>query len=127
MVVADGSAHPGAHEALPGIRLAQVIQVVDEKATDEATVVVEDADTVLLDSGNPALEIKESGGARRRHDWSISARIVEKLDIPVSLAGGLNPANAAEAVGAVRSFGLDVCTGVSDEDLASWDAEDDQD
>lgn len=95
-----------------------MIHVVDEMALDEAVTVAQDVDAVLLDSGNPRLEVKELGGTGRRHDWSISARIVEKLRIPVFLAGGLTPANAAEAVEAVQPFGLDVCTGVRGPDFA---------
>jgi len=34
------------------------------------------------------------------------------VDVPVFLAGGITPENAAEAVGAVGPFALDVCTGV---------------
>jgi phosphoribosylanthranilate isomerase len=34
------------------------------------------------------------------------------LELPVFLAGGLNPANAAEAVSEVGPFGLDVCSGL---------------
>lgn len=105
-------AHARLREALPGIRLIQVIHVVDETALQEAADVAEDVDAVLLDSGQPALEVKELGGTGRRHDWSISARIVNELNIPVFLAGGLNPTNAAEAVETVQPFGLDVCTGI---------------
>ena len=52
-------------------------------------------DAILLDSGNPSLEVKELGGTGRRHDWAISRQIVEAVDVPVWLAGGLNPDNAA--------------------------------
>lgn len=111
-------AHARLREALPGTRLVQVIHVVDDTALDEAAGVAGDVDAVLLDSGQPSLEVKELGGTGRRHDWSISARIVDELSIPVFLAGGLNPGNAAEAVETVQPFGLDVCTGVRDADLA---------
>lgn len=42
----------------------------------------------------------------------VSARIREELDVPVFLAGGLTPGNAAEAVATVGPYGLDVCGGV---------------
>ena len=32
--------------------------------------------------------------------------------MPVILAGGLTPANVAEAIAAVRPFGVDLCTGL---------------
>src|SRR5699024_1106420 len=110
-------AHARLRDALPGIRLIQVIHVVDETALDEAAAVSDGVDAVLLDSGNPSLEVKELGGTGRNHDWNISARIVEQLSVPVFLAGGLTPVNAAEAVAAVRPFGLDVCTGVRGPDF----------
>lgn len=114
--------HPGAYEqlraALPGIRLVQVVHVVDTGAIDEAMTVAPFVDAVLLDSGNPRLEVKELGGTGRRHDWAVSVRIREQLDIPVFLAGGLNPDNVAEAIDTVQPFALDVCTGVRDRGFA---------
>jgi phosphoribosylanthranilate isomerase len=67
---------------------------------------------VLLDTGNPALPVKELGGTGRRHDWSLSRRIREALAVPVFLAGGLTADNVAEAIAAVGPFALDVCGGV---------------
>jgi phosphoribosylanthranilate isomerase len=37
---------------------------------------------------------------------------VRESPLPVFLAGGLNSANAAAAIAAVRPFALDVCSGV---------------
>ena len=65
-----------------------------------------------MDSGNPTLAIKELGGTGRTHDWNFSKQIREAVDVPLFLAGGLNPANVAEAIQTVKPFGIDVCTGV---------------
>ncbi len=35
--------------------------------------------------------------------------------LPVSLAGGLRPSNVAEAIRAVRPFGVDLCSGARNE------------
>src|SRR5688572_24236791 len=59
-----------------------------------------------------ALTVKELGGTGRRHDWSVSARIRAAIGLPLFLAGGLVPENAEEAIGTVRPFALDVCSGV---------------
>jgi phosphoribosylanthranilate isomerase len=67
---------------------------------------------LLLDSGNQSLAIKELGGTGRIHDWEISRRIRELVDVPVFLAGGLNPDNVAAAIRQVEPFGVDVCNGV---------------
>ena len=69
-------------------------------------------DAILLDSGNPTLEIKELGGTGRRHDWTLSRKIVETCGKPVFLAGGLRPANVREAIIQVKPFGIDICSGV---------------
>jgi phosphoribosylanthranilate isomerase len=107
---------PGAHaelrRRLPGVKLVQVIHVTGPESIDEAEAVAGGVDAILLDSGNPSLEVKELGGTGRRHDWEISRRIRERVDVPVWLAGGLGPENAAEAVEAVGPFGLDVCSGL---------------
>jgi len=107
---------PGAHRdlraALPGVRLVQVVHVTGPESMDEAREVAPEVDAVLLDSGNPALAVKELGGTGRRHDWGLSRRIREAIDVPVFLAGGLTADNAAEAIAAVAPFALDVCGGV---------------
>lgn len=107
---------PGSHarlrEALPNVRLVQVIHVTGEASYDEAIAAARDADALLLDSGNPALAVKELGGTGRVHDWTISKRIVQDAGVPVFLAGGLRPENVAEALAATGASGVDICSGV---------------
>jgi len=107
---------PGAHEAirsaLDGVRIVQVIHVTGEASIDEAVDAAKTADALLLDSGNPTLAVKELGGTGRRHDWSLSRRIVEASSVPVYLAGGLNAANVREAIETVKPYGVDICSGV---------------
>jgi phosphoribosylanthranilate isomerase len=101
--------------ALPSVKLVQVVHVVDESSIDEAIELAESVDAILLDSGNPSLEIKELGGTGRRHDWRLSRKIVEAIGKPVFLAGGLNAGNVREAIETVQPFGLDICSGVRTE------------
>ena len=65
--------------ALPGIKLVQVIHVVDETSVEEALQISEHVDALLLDSGNPTLAVKELGGTGRVHNWQLSRRIREQL------------------------------------------------
>jgi phosphoribosylanthranilate isomerase len=99
-------------EKLPAIKLVQVIHVLDEESIEEALSVQKFVDALLLDSGNPKLEVKELGGTGRTHNWEISRNIVGRVNIPVFLAGGLNPENVKEAIEIVQPFGLDICSGV---------------
>lgn len=97
---------------LPGVALVQVVHVAGEESLDEALAVAPRVDALLLDSGNQTLAVKELGGTGRTHDWRVSRRIRDAVEVPVFLAGGLRPENVAEAVETVRPFGLDVCSGV---------------
>jgi len=97
---------------LRGISIVQVIHVRGADAIDEALSVAPLVDAILLDSGNPSLAIKEFGGTGRTHDWAISRRLRDAVDVPVILAGGLNAANVAEAIAKVAPFAVDVCSGV---------------
>jgi phosphoribosylanthranilate isomerase len=98
--------------ALPGISIVQVIHVTGPESVDEAAAVSASVDAILLDSGNPALAVKELGGTGRRHDWSLSVQIRERVNIPIFLAGGLNAGNVGQAMKGVAPFGLDLCSGV---------------
>ncbi len=99
-------------EALPGISIVQVIHVRGEESVAEALDAAAHVDALLLDSGNQSLKIKRLGGTGRTHNWDLSRKIREKAEIPIYLAGGLNPENVAAAIKQVNPFGLDVCSGV---------------
>jgi len=98
--------------ALPGVAIVQVVHVTDESSITYAMKVSKYVNAILLDSGNPNLKVKELGGTGRIHNWDISRKIRESIDIPVYLAGGLNASNVRKAIKSVRPFGVDVCSGV---------------
>ena len=99
-------------EAIPAIKLVQVIHVIDEGSVDEAIKISQYVDAILLDSGNPKLAIKELGGTGRVHDWKLSRKIKESIQIPLFLAGGLNATNVRQAIYEVDPYAVDVCSGV---------------
>lgn len=99
-------------QALPGVKLVQVIHVLDERSVQEAIDVSVYVDAILLDSGNPNLAVKELGGTGRTHNWELSRQIRQSIAIPLFLAGGLNKDNVAQAIDVVQPFGLDLCSSV---------------
>ncbi len=96
----------------PRIKIIQVVHVVDHSSIQDAIRFSSYVDGILLDSGNPHESIKILGGTGKTHNWEISKRIVESIDIPVYLAGGLHSKNIIEALEIVQPFGIDVCSGV---------------
>jgi len=60
----------------------------------------------LVDAHDP----ERRGGTGKQVDWSGAAALAAERR--VLLAGGLNPANVAEAVACVRPYGIDVSSGV---------------
>jgi len=67
------------------------------------------ADACLLDTYVP----DRDGGTGAAFDWEI-ARAAGATGMPVILAGGLNPGNAAQAVAAARPMAVDVSSGVEE-------------
>lgn len=83
----------------------------DTAAIDRAAAVAPHSDVLVLDSAAP--EIAGVGATGEPHDWSVSRRIVDRVDVPVVLAGGLGPDNVAAAIEAVRPAGVDSYTRTS--------------
>ncbi len=65
-------------------------------------------DVIILDTMVDGLK----GGTGKTCDWNLAARIVEASPLPVFLAGGINPENAARAITLVHPAGIDVSSGV---------------
>lgn len=61
---------------------------------------------VMIDAYHP----RKHGGTGQRADWLIAAEMARQF--PLLLAGGLDADNVAEAVRAVRPWGVDVSSGV---------------
>jgi phosphoribosylanthranilate isomerase len=99
-------------EAIPHVKLVQVIHVLDEKAVQEAIEISEWVDAILLDSGNPNLSTKVLGGTGKTHNWDLSKKIRENISIPTYLAGGINKDNIRMAIDHVQPYGIDLCSSV---------------
>lgn len=108
----EKNGHARLKELLPRVKIVQVLHVLNEKTIDEAERLMHEVDALLLDSGNPNLEIKTLGGTGNTHNWEISKSIVMKSKVPVWLAGGLKPENVEEAIITVQPYGVDLCSGV---------------
>ena len=63
------------------------------------------ASALLLDSYSS----NNYGGTGKPFDWSLAC---VEIDLPVILAGGLNPDNVAEAINQVKPFAVDASSGV---------------
>ena len=110
---------------LPGVKIVQVIHVLGERSMEEALRVAPHVDALLLDSGNPFLEVKVLGGTGKTHDWAISRQICRQSPKPVFLAGGLHAGNVRQALDEVDPYGLDLCSGVRSDghlDIAKLEA-----
>ena len=93
---------------LPGLPIMQAVSVTGPKAIDVALAYQEVADYLILDTQAP--DIPGIGASGATHDWTISRDIVRNVRVPVILAGGLSPENVAQAVRAVRPWGVDSLT-----------------
>ena len=95
-----------------GVSVIQVIHIAGDNAIAKAKTAGRAAHALLLDSGDPSKVVKELGGTGRTHDWAVSRKIRDEVEVPVWLAGGLTPDNVGEAVRQVQPFGVDICSGL---------------
>ncbi len=68
-------------------------------------------DAILVDAATSSMP----AGTGKRVDWAVVARMRNFVDIPLILAGGLNPENIIEAISQVRPYAVDVISGVESE------------
>ena len=77
------------------------------------------ADAFLIDSFDRTTG--RVGGTGKTNDWSLAAKFVGESPLPVILAGGLTPENAAEAIRTVRPYGLDANSGLKNKETGAVD------
>jgi phosphoribosylanthranilate isomerase len=99
---------------LPHLKLIRSVHVSGAEAIAQARGLARHVDALILDTYDPATG--RHGATGLTHDWSISRQIVDEVRVPVILAGGLTPDNVADAIAAVRPWGVDVHTGVENAD-----------
>jgi len=92
--------------------------VVKNDNADELTNLVRSmenlVDAFITDTFNP--ETGASGATGKTHDWRVSKKITELSKKPVIIAGGLNPDNVFDAIIQIKTFGVDVHTGIENAD-----------
>ncbi len=94
----------------PRVKIIKVFKVGDDILPVGAYIPDDymDAEFFVFDTYHPEV----AGGSGERFDWEVLAREKEKIRKPFFIAGGLAPENVAEAVSAVRPYGVDVSSGV---------------
>jgi phosphoribosylanthranilate isomerase len=90
---------------LPGMLIMRSVPVISEMSIGIARCYEGIADFLLLDSHRES--DRQICALGVTHDWTISRRIVEFVQTPVILAGGLGPENVVDAIRAVRPAGVD--------------------
>lgn len=99
-------------EAIPECYIIKAVHVDGERSIEKAKKMEEFADALILDTRTT----ERLGGTGITHDWSISRQIVESVNKPVFLAGGLTPNNLQSAINTVHPYGVDVNSGVENPD-----------
>ena len=100
-----GDETPEFCRGLRGLKTIKALRVREGFAADACALYPTDA--VLLD----AYAAGSYGGTGHTFDWTLARQACECV-ARLYLAGGLTPDNVAEAVGAVRPYAVDVCSGV---------------
>lgn len=102
-----GQEPPELLAALPQAWKIKSFRMKTQEDLAQLSLYLESAQAFLLDTRVEGL----AGGSGRCFDWNLAVKARE-LGKPLILAGGLNPANVAEAIARVRPAWVDVSTGV---------------
>jgi phosphoribosylanthranilate isomerase len=94
-------------EALPEVNVIKTVHMAEDGTIHGIMPEVDYVDFILLDTFSDRI-----GGTGRTHSWAKSREIVEQSTVSVILSGGLTPENVAEAIQAVKPYGVDVASGV---------------
>jgi len=102
----DRDAQARIRDRIPeGMAVMKAIEVGGPGAIEAAERFEPVSDYLILDTATDG--VTGIGASGRTHDWSVSRRIVERVAVPVVLAGGLGPDNVAAAIAAVDPAGVD--------------------
>jgi phosphoribosylanthranilate isomerase len=96
------------------VALMRSIPVVGDESVAVAQSYDGIADMLLLDSYRPG--DVQIGAVGVTHSWEIDKKIVERVRIPVIIAGGLGPDNVRDAIRMVRPAGVDSKTKTDKDD-----------
>lgn len=88
-----------------GLRYIKAIAMGDATAFDDRARAYPDAAALLLDGHATGAQ----GGTGERFDWT---RVPRGHRRPIVLAGGLTPANVADAIATARPYAVDVSSGI---------------
>lgn len=98
---------------LPNVKLVRLIHISGDGKIITDYKKMKYADYYLLDSFN--LKTNQVGGTGLTHDWHKSNELINLLNKPTFLAGGLNPENVANAIKISKPYGVDVNSGCKNE------------
>lgn len=93
------------HKECPGVELMQAILVDGPGAIDRAREYAKFCDYLLTDTG--LAKDTGIGASGMTHDWAIDVAIVQAVNVPVIIAGGLGPDNVEECIRTIKPFGVD--------------------
>jgi len=100
----------GLRGRLPHLKIFKSVSVISADSVAYPEAFEQLVDGFVLDSIN--LATGQVGGTGKTHDWSVSREIVMRYpEVPIILAGGLNPENVRSAIEYVHPFGVDVNSG----------------
>lgn len=95
-------------KALPDKKLLRLIHIDNGKILNDISR-FKYVDFYFTDSINK--KTNQFGGTGLMHDWSVDKKLIQSLDKPVFIAGGLNPDNVAQIIEYCKPYGVDVNSG----------------